>query len=120
MKVHELKCWPEFFSAILTGSKNFEVRKNDRKFEVGDVLFLREWEPNTEQYTGRELRRHVTYVLYGMGNVGVIGPQRGISTGYVVLALVDSNPESAHNVERPTDGTQSGILSGEASQIPLL
>ena len=26
-KVHDLKTWPEFFAALLDGSKTFEVRK---------------------------------------------------------------------------------------------
>jgi hypothetical protein len=43
MTVHELKSWPEFFSAIETGEKTFELRRNDRNYQVGDVLVLREW-----------------------------------------------------------------------------
>src|SRR3954470_11426726 len=40
---HELKCWPEFYKALVSGEKTFELRKNDRGFRVGDVLWLREW-----------------------------------------------------------------------------
>ncbi len=60
---HELRCWPEFFAAILDGSKPFEVRRDDRGFRVGDVLRLREYEPYVTGYTGRELRVRVTYRL---------------------------------------------------------
>ena len=74
MSEHELKCWPEFFSAILTGEKTFELRKDDRQppFRAGDVLWLREWrrltvKPTTGEYTGRDLRVTVTYVLSGFG-----------------------------------------------------
>lgn len=45
MKIHELKIWPEFFDAVDSGKKKFDVRKNDRGFKEGDVLVLREFEP---------------------------------------------------------------------------
>ena len=61
---HELKCWPEPFSALIAGDKTFEYRKNDRGFLLGDILYLREWEPERMEYTGREARYVVTYILY--------------------------------------------------------
>jgi hypothetical protein len=67
---HELKTWPMFFEAVRLGVKNFEVRENDRGFEAGDTLLLKEWEPMTKKYTGRYCERYVTYVLPG-GNFGV-------------------------------------------------
>ena len=63
MMTHELKTWPEYFESILTGEKTFEIRKNDRDFKRGDILILREWSPETEQYTGRYIHRVVTYIL---------------------------------------------------------
>lgn len=42
---HELKTWPEFFRAVQSGAKPFEVRKDDRPYAVGDVLQLLEFEP---------------------------------------------------------------------------
>jgi hypothetical protein len=39
-KKHELKVWPDYHYRILTGQKNFEVRKNDRDFQIGDTLVL--------------------------------------------------------------------------------
>jgi len=44
-RVEELKVWPEYFNAIKSGSKAFEVRRNDRDFRQGVVLKLREWVP---------------------------------------------------------------------------
>lgn len=87
MTIHYLKCWPEFFVHVMSGVKTFEIRRNDRNYQVGDELVLREWEPTTEQFSGRMVRRNVTFVMHGMGNVGVIGPARGLSTGFVVMAL---------------------------------
>jgi hypothetical protein len=60
--LHELKCWPEPFQAILDGRKNYEIRKFDRPFMVGDDLFLREWDPKEMRYTGRVNQVRVTYI----------------------------------------------------------
>jgi hypothetical protein len=43
--MHNLKCWPEYFPAVLSGEKPFELRFNDRDFRVGDGLRLQEFEP---------------------------------------------------------------------------
>jgi hypothetical protein len=61
--IHELKCWPEFFREVRNGNKPFEVRKNDRNFQQNDHLLLKEWDPQTEQYTGHELKVWVPYIL---------------------------------------------------------
>lgn len=67
MKVHELKCWPEYFQPIRRGEKTFEVRRTtDRTFEVGDVLRLKEWHLSPAHYTGRELDVDVTYIMSGL------------------------------------------------------
>ncbi len=59
----EKKSWPAYFEAIKRGGKNFEIRLADFKLSVGDVLLLKEWDPKTRQYTGRSLRKKVTYLL---------------------------------------------------------
>lgn len=55
MKVHELKCWPDEFAAVLAGDKGFEIRRDDRGFERGDLVVLREFrmEEETESEHGR-------------------------------------------------------------------
>lgn len=44
MRIHELKITEPYFSDVAFGSKNFEIRKNDRDFKVGDILILRKWD----------------------------------------------------------------------------
>lgn len=75
--IHDLKIWPQFFDALASGTKTFEVRKNDRDFRAGDLLRLREWDPlycgrdparrrcgyDQLHYTGRWVERRVAYVL---------------------------------------------------------
>lgn len=76
---HELKCWPQYFQRVMAGTKRFEVRKNDRDFQVGDVLILREWDPKTATQTGNGYDARVTYIFHG--------GQFGIDPGYVVMSI---------------------------------
>lgn len=41
MKTHELKLDIKYFDDVKSGKKNFEIRKNDRYFQVGDTLELK-------------------------------------------------------------------------------
>lgn len=61
MKI-EKKIWPEFFEKILNGSKTFEVRLNDFDINEGDTLVLREWNPETKEYTGRSIEKTVGFI----------------------------------------------------------
>lgn len=70
MRTHKLKTWPMFFEAVRRAVKTFELRENDRGFEVGDVLRLEEWDPVLKKYTGRYELRRVTYIFQG-GNFGL-------------------------------------------------
>jgi hypothetical protein len=70
MAIHELKTWPEPFGAVVAGRKNYEIRRNDRGFEIGDLLHLREWQPREGHpdggfYTGYAAWREVTYISKG-------------------------------------------------------
>ena len=75
----QLKVWTQFFYALSTGAKNFEVRLNDRTYTEGTILHLCEYDQHSRVYTGRSCLRRVTYVLYG--------GQFGVEDGYVVMGL---------------------------------
>lgn len=75
---HELKIIPKWFTLVSKGIKNFEIRKNDRDYKIGDTLILKEWEKG--RYTGREIKREVEYVFYGDGSYG-------LAEGYCILGL---------------------------------
>lgn len=62
---HALKTWPEYYKAVESGEKTFEIRRFDRPFKVGDTLLLQEWDNKNEQYTGQELKMTITYILSG-------------------------------------------------------
>lgn len=60
MTVHELKIEPVYFDEVRSGAKRFEIRKNDRNFQVGDGVFLKEWD--VDHYTGRYRTFKITFI----------------------------------------------------------
>lgn len=104
--IHTLKVAPPYFAALADGSKTFEVRANDRAYQRGDLLVLREWHSQTVrpisecEHPGCQfwsadgdtsghwalpepapLNRTVTFVYSGDPRIG------GVEPGFVVLAL---------------------------------
>ncbi|MGB9706473.1 MAG: DUF3850 domain-containing protein [Microgenomates group bacterium] len=59
----EKKVWPKYFEEILSGKKKFELRLADFEIKPGDWLLLKEWDPKTQKYTGRKIKKKVAYVL---------------------------------------------------------
>lgn len=62
-RIIEKKVWPEFFEKILSGDKKYELRLADFECSAGDILILREWDPETREYTGLYLKKEITFVL---------------------------------------------------------
>ena len=63
MSVIKKKTWPELFELVMSGKKRFDLRLNDFNVKEGDTLLLQEWDPKTKQYTGREIKKKVGYIL---------------------------------------------------------
>lgn len=76
-KLHELKIYPKYFDSILDGKKKFEIRKNDRGFQVGDNVLIREWD--NIKYSGRTIYAKITYLLDDKFI--------GLETGYVAFGI---------------------------------
>lgn len=77
---HTLKILPKYYRAIERGKKTFEVRFNDRNFQEGDMLELREW--FSGEYSGRYIRAEITYIL---------DDPEYCKEGYVVLGIKVEN-----------------------------
>jgi hypothetical protein len=80
--LHELKTWEKYFQLMTSGEKTFELRKNDRGFLVGHELLLREYNEDTQSYTGQTLRRKVTCILQSSEDEDF-----GLKPGYCVMGL---------------------------------
>lgn len=76
--IHALKQLPEYFDDVIFGTKGFEVRKNDRPFQVGDLLALNEWDAEMERYTGRSCLVCIDYIL---------NDEAYCKEGYVILGI---------------------------------
>lgn len=72
--IHELKILPEYFEAVVSGDKRFEIRKNDRNYKKGDILRLNEYQDG--QYTGDVHVAEITYIT-----------DYAQQDGYVVLGI---------------------------------
>ena len=80
MKTHELKTWKLYFERVLNSTKTFEIRKNDRDYQAGDIVLLQEYNPATDSYSGRELKFQIGYIFNN--------EDFGIQKGYCVFSLL--------------------------------
>lgn len=84
---HELKTDPEVFDAVVAGKKTFEIRLDDRHYQLHDILVLRKMEFTGEEmkggkplnFIGQPFYVYVTYILHG--------PIYGLGEGWVIMAL---------------------------------
>lgn len=88
---HELKTDPGQFDRMWRGVKTFEIRRDDRNFQIGDTLSL--WEtdvPGDDKPKGKkksDLRytgRFVTAAVIGI----MRGPVYGLADGWVIMSVV--------------------------------
>lgn len=85
--IHELKTDPQMFAHVWNGDKKFEIRYNDRCYQVGDVLVLKDTVYTGEEmeagkplkYTGYEVRVRVIYILRG--------PIYGLQKDWVIMGI---------------------------------
>jgi hypothetical protein len=86
MNTHNLKTDNAVFVLSYAGSKQYEIRLNDRAFNIGDILILEETKYSGAEmrdygkplkYTGRQLMRRVDHILEGYG----------LEPGWVILSV---------------------------------
>lgn len=76
--IHQLKILQQYYDGVASGDKTFEIRKNDRGFAKGDTLLLSVWNEELKAFTGDQIQREVTWVLYD---------HKGLRVGFVILGL---------------------------------
>ena len=104
MKIHNLKIDKELRNLKIRGVKNWEIRLDDRYFEVGDILFLREWNNITLKYETVCVYERITAIL----------PKKacyGLKPGYVILITQPLYVGNYHHIENFTAlGTEGAEL----------
>lgn len=76
--IHELKILPQYYYDILENQKRFELRKDDRDYQVDDILALEEWDG--EKFTGNFVQIRIRYILRNC-------PEYGLKAGYCILGF---------------------------------
>lgn len=81
MKLHTLKILPQYYVAVANGEKTFELRKNDRNYQVGDLITFTNTDgtPYITPYKEIIVFR-ITYILENV-------PQYGLKDGYCILGI---------------------------------
>lgn len=107
MTHHVLKAHPPMFYAVKDGTKNFEVRKDDRAFQTGDTVEIGYYDPTPPSSPGAfppmqpapwpspayetpkevRIRKEDRTPYFGEITFVLRGNQYGVEDGYVVLAL---------------------------------
>ena len=85
MKI-EKKVLADYFDKIMSGEKTFELRLADFDCQIGDILVLREWNPETKSFTGRAIEKKVTFIFKTKGQK--FWPENEVKKyGYQVMSL---------------------------------
>jgi Domain of unknown function (DUF3850) len=92
---HTLKSWPPYFADTWVGVKTFDVRRDDRDYQIGDEVQFIEWEhggscatlSGVGRETGRKLLRRIVYILGRESRGSADAHSFGIEPGFVVLGL---------------------------------
>lgn len=94
--IHDVKSWGMFYQDIKTGERTSDIRKNDRRYAVGDVMNLKEYDPVTATYTGDSQKVKITYLQCNKSNPCAIS-REALSDDYVVLSIkkIDETPSNS-------------------------
>lgn len=86
-QIHTLKSWSMFYSDIMTGDRTSDIRcTDDRRFAVGDLMILKEFDPVKQVYTGRQCQVKITYVQQNKSNPCAIS-HHALADDYAVLSI---------------------------------
>lgn len=85
MRLHRLKTLAPYWERVQSGEKTFEIRKNDRDFQVGDTLELEYYNPDKPIQQGFDY--YPTQIILARVNYILSGGKFGLDTDYCIMAI---------------------------------
>lgn len=119
---HRLKIWPEYYQQHLAGDRPFEIRNNDRDFQVGDYVELWPYDPASNAYLNGDLlhytiasmstfQQRLNYVVLGLRRRDDVGEPRKPETLRDELASL-INRRSLENRSNTPDFILASYIEG--------
>lgn len=98
MNIHNLKIQHCYYVDVDSGIKTFELRFDDRKYSVNDLITFTEVFPGGKLQTHNELYK----IMYILRNV----PEYGLKPGYCILAIKKITDKAAGKTLNKTKGAK--------------
>jgi len=79
MNIHTIKLNEQFCDDVMEGLKTFEIRLNDRNYQVGDIIHFKPVTNDGNEYYHKIVNRvyQITYIISGWG----------LQNGYVAFSI---------------------------------
>lgn len=105
--IHQVKIKKCFFKEKIAGRKAWELRLNDRNYQIGDYLGLNEIDDDGKE-TGRFVVEKIVDIVYP-GQV----PDGALGQGYVILSTIPCEVNASFGELPSSDFNFNGLVCGE-------
>ena len=113
-KEHILKIKEEYYKEVEAGNKTFELRKNDRDYQVNDTIVFNVIKENDSVYRSNKIYR-ITYILKDVA-------EYGLDKEYCVLAIqlcgIKEKEEEAECIYQFNSYEECAKTIGKALDLP--
>lgn len=98
-RTHDVKSWPQFFRPVVSGTRTHELRRDDRNYRVGDRIVLREYDVETQSYTGSFCVAAITSIT--SRDVPCAVSDQGLSPDFCILSVqvISVSPDLRDSVD---------------------
>ena len=83
MKIHELKIKYEYYRDIVLGKKTFELRKDDRGYQMGDLIHFVDTRGKEFSWYPPDGTKALFRIVYILRDV----PEYGLDRDYCILGI---------------------------------